>query len=160
MKSSEMKLESSVFKSGSTIPEEYTAHGRDISPPFHWSGIPAEAQSLVLICEDANATSQGQPFTHWILFNIEAGRTKIPAGIANRESKLVEYRQGENSFHEAGYSGPNPPRGTGTHHYHFKLYALDATLDLPEGCSREEILTAMKGHVLGETEYIGLHDFH
>lgn len=152
------KLESPVFKNRSTIPEEYTGHGRDISPPLHWSGVPDEARELVLICDDPDAPGT-EPFTHWVVYNILPTRNKLPAGVPKEGSDGVEYSQGENSYHEIGYRGPNPPPGK-THHYHFRLYALDMNLNLPPGLSKEEVLSAMQGHIIGEAEYIGLHDFH
>jgi len=152
------RLESPVFKNGSTIPEEYTGHGRDVSPPMHWSGVPDETRELVLICEDPDAPGV-EPFTHWVVYNIQATRDKLPAGIPKETSEGVEYAQGENSYHEIGYRGPNPPPG-GVHHYHFKLFALDTNLNLPPGLSKEEVITAMQGHIIAEAEYIGLHRFH
>ena len=51
-----------------------------------------------------------------------------------------------------------PPPGHGTHHYHFKLYALDTKLDLEPGATKDELLTAIKGHVLGEAKLIGTYE--
>jgi Raf kinase inhibitor-like YbhB/YbcL family protein len=68
--------------------------------------------------------------------------------------------QGKNSWPEdnLGYRGPAPPPGHGTHHYFFKLYALDTALDLPPGLTKDELLAAMKGHVLEEAQVMGTYE--
>lgn len=48
-----------------------------------------------------------------------------------------------------------PPKGHGVHHYYFKVYALDAKLDLKEGATKEKLETAMKGHIVGQGKIIG-----
>ncbi|MGD0274998.1 MAG: YbhB/YbcL family Raf kinase inhibitor-like protein, partial [Syntrophales bacterium] len=62
-------------------------------------------------------------------------------------------RQGNNSWPKIGYGGPCPP--SGTHRYYFKLYALDAPLNLAPGAAKEELLQAMKGHILAEAQLMG-----
>jgi Raf kinase inhibitor-like YbhB/YbcL family protein len=75
-------------------------------------------------------------------------------GVPKREQMDDGARQGRNSFHQIGYNGPCPPAGA-THRYFFRVYALDAKLDLAAGASRAQLDAAMKGHVLAETEYMG-----
>ena len=62
---------------------------------------------------------------------------------------------GRNSFGRLGYGGPKPPQGHGVHHYHFRLYALDAPLHLPEGFSKDDLVRSMNGHVLAAGELVG-----
>jgi Raf kinase inhibitor-like YbhB/YbcL family protein len=157
MDTQSLNIESPVFNSGATIPDEYTADGRDLSPPLEWNGVPDEAEELVLICEDPDAP--GGTFTHWLVYGIHPSRTKFPAGASKSPTDRVEYHQGMNSYNEVGYSGPNPPRGE-PHHYHFRLYALDYLLHLSPGCSRNEVETAMQGHIIAEADFIGLHRAH
>lgn len=52
-----MKLTSSAFDAGQAIPAKYTCEGEDISPPLQWSGVPAGAKSLALICDMVLAVS-------------------------------------------------------------------------------------------------------
>jgi Raf kinase inhibitor-like YbhB/YbcL family protein len=65
-------------------------------------------------------------------------------------------RQGTNSKSERGYFGPRPPVGDPAHHYHFQIFALDTSLDLPDGFNRHALLQAMHGHVLAEGELVGM----
>lgn len=158
MRTSQLKIESPVFKNGRTIPEEYTAHGRDQSPPLHWSGLPHNTMELVLLCEDPDAPGS-EPFVHWLVYNILPNRHKLPAGVPHTTSDSVEYVQGKNSFDEIGYRGPKPPPGK-IHHYHFRLFALDKYLKLPPGLTKQEVLNAIQGHIIAEADYVGLHRFH
>ena len=63
--------------------------------------------------------------------------------------------QGKNSWDKIGYGGPAPPKGHGVHHYHFRLYALSAPLNVSSGLTKSELLTAMKGKILAQGELIG-----
>ena len=63
-------------------------------------------------------------------------------------------RQGKNDFGRIGYGGPCPPPGK-PHRYYFKLFALDARLDLKAGASRSELEQAGKRHVLAQTKLMG-----
>jgi hypothetical protein len=60
---------------------------------------------------------------------------------------------GKNSWGKTGYGGPCPP--SGVHRYYFKIYALDAVLDLAAGSNKASLLQAMKGHILGEASLMG-----
>jgi Raf kinase inhibitor-like YbhB/YbcL family protein len=62
-------------------------------------------------------------------------------------------KQGKNDFGNTGYGGPCPP--TGSHRYYFKLYALDATLSLPSGASKDQLPRSMQGHIVAEGELMG-----
>jgi Raf kinase inhibitor-like YbhB/YbcL family protein len=151
-------VSSSAFKPGDRIPQRHACHdeGKNVSPPLSWSGVPAGTRELALICDDPDAPSS-KPWVHWILFKIPATATGLPEGIA--EQRDVKHpsgaQQGLNSWGKVGWGGPLPPEGHGTHHYHFKLYALDAPVTLAPGAGKEELLRAMTGHVLAEGELIG-----
>ncbi|MEO8682236.1 MAG: hypothetical protein ABI665_24525, partial [Vicinamibacterales bacterium] len=41
------------------------------------------------------------------------------------------------------------------HHYVFEFYALDTKLDLPATTTREDLMKAMEGHVIGKAAYTG-----
>jgi Raf kinase inhibitor-like YbhB/YbcL family protein len=135
-----------AFGEGKPIPSDYSYKGGNQSPELQFSRVPAQAKSLVLIVDDPDSPSG--LWTHWILWNIPAGAKSIPA--ASVPDGAV---QGKNSFGNSQYDGPVPP--SGTHRYYFHLYALDTTLSLPSGSSREEVESAMQGHVIAEGEMFG-----
>ena len=62
-------------------------------------------------------------------------------------------RQGITDFGRRGYGGPAPP--SGVHRYYFKLYALDAALDLPDSTTKADLLEAMEGHILAQAQLMG-----
>src|SRR5438094_862423 len=64
-----LDISSSELQADARIPTRYTADGQNISPPLKWSGIPAEAKELLLLCEDPDAPKLN-PFVHWIMFHI------------------------------------------------------------------------------------------
>lgn len=80
----------------------------------------------------------------------------IAEGLADKRDLGDGTRQGRNDFRRIGYGGPCPPAGK-PHRYFFKLYALNAKLDLTAGANRKELEKAMKGHVLAEGELMGMY---
>ena len=145
------------FTEGFPIPKDYTADGQNASPPLAWTDPPEGTRSFALICDDPDAPSS-KPWVHWVLFKLPGTATALPEGIPaeTREVKNpAGALQGLNSWAKLGWGGPLPPVGHGTHHYHFKLYALDAAVSLPPSAGKEELLRAMTGHVLAEGELIG-----
>jgi len=145
---SEIQLTSSVFEHEGLIPSKYTCDGENINPPFSISGVPEEAQSLVLIMDDPDAVKPaGHVWDHWTVFNIPTSVTEITEG---EEPDGVE---GITSSGALKYGGPCPPDGE--HRYFFKLYALDTELDLVEGITKTEVEQAMEGHILTEAVLIG-----
>jgi Raf kinase inhibitor-like YbhB/YbcL family protein len=151
-------LRSSAFTEGAAIPAKYTCKGEDLSPPLSWNNVPTGTRSLALLVEDPDAPFG--VFTHWALYGIPAESKELPEGILAEktvhmgEPKADPARQGTNDFKKYGYGGPCPP--SGTHHYHFHIYALDRNLDLSPGATRKQLLDAMKGHVMGEGELVGI----
>ncbi len=155
---SAMKLTSAAFGPHQAIPRKYTGEGEDVSPPLSWTGAPAGVRSYVLICDDPDAMRvAGRVWDHWLIWNIPAHITELPEGVARRETvdTLGGARQGMNSWPRLGYNGPMPPRGSGVHHYYFRLYALDTMLDVPPRANRAQLEAAMKGHVLATAELVG-----
>jgi len=141
-------LQSPFFSHQSSIPPEFTCDGLDVSPALMIDGVPEGTKSLVLIVEDPDAPRG--TWDHWILFNIDPSVRRIEKGGV--PSGSVE---ATNDFGRNYYGGPCPP--SGTHHYFFKLYALDAMLDMPGSARKKDIEQAMEGRVLDKTELIGLY---
>jgi Raf kinase inhibitor-like YbhB/YbcL family protein len=145
-------LESAAFREGETIPREYTGDGKDISPPLRWPAAPEGAKSFALICDDPDAPRG--TWVHWVLYNLPGDVREVGPEVPPREVLANGARQGKNDFGRIGYGGPAPPRGK-PHRYFFKLYALDRALDLAAGATKDQLLAAMKGHVLAEGQLMG-----
>ena len=148
-----MRLSSSSFEDGKTIPARYTCDGEDISPPLSLGGLPEGTRSAALICDDPDAP--GKTWVHWVLYNLPAGTKALDEAIPTEETLADGSMQGKTDFGRVGYGGPCPPGGT--HRYFFKLYALDTVLDLPPGISKSGLIKAMEGHLLAECRLIGLY---
>ncbi|MBE3123803.1 MAG: YbhB/YbcL family Raf kinase inhibitor-like protein [Planctomycetes bacterium] len=150
-------LTSPAFKDQERIPKPYTGEGKDISPPLEWANVPAGTKAFALICDDPDAPVG--TWDHWLIWNLPGTLTKLPENVAKTETvpDLGNARQGKNSWPKVGYNGPMPPPKHGIHHYHFVLYALDATLDLKAGAAKKELLAAMKEHILGQAKLTGLY---
>jgi len=148
-----LSVSSPAFKDGATIPTRYTCSGEDISPALTWSGAPANTKAFALVVDDPDAGSAA--FTHWLLANIPASAQSL-AEDTPRDATLPDGSiQGQNDFGKLGYGGPCPPRGD-AHHYHFAVYALDATLSLQPSFSKQQLASAMQGHTLAWGELVGL----
>jgi Raf kinase inhibitor-like YbhB/YbcL family protein len=146
-----MEIKSSSFNHEDMIQAKYTCDGQNISPPLAWSGAPKETKSFALICDDPDAPAG--TWVHWVIFDIPSNINFLPEKVAKQEEIAGLGKNGKNSSRRYGYDGPCPPGGT--HRYYFKLYALDTILNLNTGLSKEELLKAMKGHVLAEAQVMG-----
>jgi Raf kinase inhibitor-like YbhB/YbcL family protein len=141
-----MKITSSAFQEGGTIPEKFSKNGENANPELRIDGVPAEAKSLALIVDDPDAPVG--LFTHWLVWNIDPKTTEVAENDVPKGAV-----QGMNDFPGRHYDGPQPP--SGTHRYYFKVFALDQTLNLKPGAKRREVDAAMKGHVIGQGELMG-----
>jgi len=157
MEPTKLNLSSESFQSGEGIPASYTCLGENISPELHWTGVPEKTLTFALICDDPDAP--GRIWVHWVIYNIPIEKEvfkstfKLLEAFPKKEISDKGIRQGTNDFGKIGYDGPCPP--SGTHRYYFKLYALDTVLGLKAGASKLQLLAAMKGHVLAETQLMG-----
>jgi Raf kinase inhibitor-like YbhB/YbcL family protein len=145
-------LKSTAFANGGEIPKKFTCDGADLSPSFTWNAVPAAAQSLALIVDDPDAPVG--TWTHWLLWNIPAKATLLAEDAPKVPLLDNGARQGSNDFKRIGYGGPCPPPGK-PHRYFFKLYALDARLEVKAGAGRNELESAMKSHILSEAQWMG-----
>ena len=148
-------LTSRAFHEGGEIPRRYTCKGADVSPPLAWSGVPADAKSLVLIVDDPDAPDPAAPrmtWVHWVLYNIPATAPGVQEGVT-ADALPAGTLEGTNDFHRTTYGGPCPPAGR--HRYFHKLYALDTVLpDLHEP-TKAVLEKAMEGHVMAHAELLG-----
>jgi len=154
-------VSSPTLKSDETIPRDYTADGRNVSPPLTWSGVPETAKELAVVLEDPDAGNP-PPFVHWVIYRIPPTAKGVPEGIsidpaAPMPAEIAGAIQGVSGFRRPIYRGPAPPPGK-VHHYHFVVYALDAALGLAPGLTRADLLAAIQGHVIGQGELVALYE--
>jgi Raf kinase inhibitor-like YbhB/YbcL family protein len=147
------KLTSDAFANGQSIPAKYSCSGKNISPGLAWDEPPAGTRSFALIVDDPDAPMG--TWVHWVLFNIPANTRELQEDlpISGKNVDPNAMYVGKNSSSNTRYDGPCPP--SGTHRYYFKLYALDTTLSLQPGATKEQVLAEMKGHLLAQGELMG-----
>jgi Raf kinase inhibitor-like YbhB/YbcL family protein len=141
----ELFVKSPAFENNQLIPVKYTCDGDNVNPPLTIEGAPDETRSLVLIVDDPDAPMG--TWDHWVVWNIPP-TDKI-------EENTVPGTEGRNSARKHSYGGPCPPWGT--HRYFFKVYALDAELELKLDSDKKDVEKAMQGHILARGELIGLY---
>lgn len=152
------QITSDAFKANERIPKQHTGEGEDISPKLTWTSPPAGTKELALICDDPDAPTS-EPWVHWVIYNLSSTITSLGEDIAKSPSldNPKGALQGKNSWGSIAYRGPLPPPGHGTHHYHFKLYALDKELNAKAGLDKKSLLSLMQGHVISEASLVGFY---
>jgi len=140
-----MKLKSPEFENNQFIPDKFTCEGEDINPELFIEGLPTGARSLALIVEDPDSIKGN--WVHWVVYNI--------APVTRIGENSIPGKEGINDFGRKSYGGPCPL--SGTHRYLFRLYALDAILDLKEGLTKFELERSIENRVLARAELIGLY---
>ncbi len=146
-----MKLTTSAFDHGTSIPVQYTCKGENISPPFKITNPPDHTKSLVLIADDPDAP---HGWIHWVLYNIPVDTSHIPEDYPKTYQQEDGACQGMTDFREVGYGGPCPP--SGIHRYYFRLYALDIELNAHRNMTKEGLMSQISGHILETAEYMGI----
>lgn len=161
-----LSVSSPSFPDGGEIPMRHGGRGENKSPQFdfHWNMGPAAAEApatlvsyAVIFHDIENATARGPVDTlHWAAFNIPGTAKGLPEGLAGgdlpdgtRNGPGINAGRGTPSYFGPG-AGPGP-----FHHYVFEFYALDTKLELPATATRDELLKAMEGHVIGKAAYVG-----
>ncbi len=144
-----MKISSSAFQDGGIIPRKYGRDFENVNPPLQIEDIPEGTMSLVLTMDDPDVPEAAgvSVWDHWVVFNIPVTISDIPEqwdGVGTR---------GKGTRGELKYGGPRPPDKE--HRYFFTVYALDVVLDLPEGATKAECISAMMSHVLEKAELVG-----
>jgi Raf kinase inhibitor-like YbhB/YbcL family protein len=150
-------LESPAFKTGDSLPMQYTADGRNVSPPITWRNVPRGTVHLVLSFQDDDEIVPLQsPFFHWVVYNIPPEAKGLPEGIPSVETitappDLIGSYQAYTAFSFPSYRGPQPPPGH-THHYKFVLRAIGTDVGLSSGLFSNAVVRALDGHVLAQSE--------
>jgi Raf kinase inhibitor-like YbhB/YbcL family protein len=119
--------------------------GRNVAPTLAWSGVPPRTRSFALVVVDPDAGG----WVHWVVYNIPAPWRTLGAHSPHR------FDQGMTSFRTRGYGGPCPPANGQVHHYVFTLYALNWVHLAGHGLTRDALMRAMHGHILGTATLIG-----
>ena len=143
---------------------------QNLSPPLDWTDVPEGTQSFALIVHSTESQASDEPWVHWVIWNLPADLTGLEEGIIEDPTLENGARQGLNSVGVVGYLGPCPPPLISRHasvpgggsnpkqeieKYNFEIYALDVVLDLAPGATRQQLLEAMEGHILGAGTLIG-----
>ena len=150
----DFQISTTAFSPGESMPKKFTRDGQNVSPALAWTGSPAETQSFALIMDDPDAPAG--TWVHWVLYDLPANAHELAENILTREQLSDGARQGRNDFHKIGYGGPCPPSGK-PHRYFFKLYALDAKLNLKSGAIKTDVEHAMQTHIVGQAQLIGFY---
>jgi Raf kinase inhibitor-like YbhB/YbcL family protein len=144
-----LTVTSKSFAAKGPIPVDSSCDGSDRSPQLTWSSPPEGTKSFVVVVDDPDAPSGA--FTHWIVFNLPPETMSLAEGI---DPTTLGARIGLNDFKNIRYNGPCPPRRE-LHRYVFRVFALDAPVNTPDGATKESLYVAMNGHVLGEGYAVG-----
>jgi Raf kinase inhibitor-like YbhB/YbcL family protein len=150
-------LRTDAFRKNGRIPARYTADGENASPPLSWSDLPKGTKELALIVDDPDAP-RAEPFVHWVMYKIPPEAGGLSEGVPQQSKPTTPSgaMQGKNSYDHLGYDGPSPPPGHGTHHYQFKLYALDAPLEIQPGLDNAALMAAMTATFSMKSNWWGL----
>ncbi|HJT88079.1 MAG TPA: YbhB/YbcL family Raf kinase inhibitor-like protein [Bryobacteraceae bacterium] len=152
-----LTLTTSAWPDGGEVPAQYSMVGGSTSPALEWSHVPAGTQSFVLLFHDPDVALQRKlnDVTHWIVWNIPGDATSLPEGLKEGTTLPDGAVQGKNIRGQNAYMGPGAPSAGPQHHYTLALFALDEKLDLGPNASREEVMNALNGHILGKAIYVG-----
>ena len=148
-----LQIQTPAFTQDKRIPNQFSRDGGNVSPLVEWNGAPAGTRSYALVVEDPDAPNG--TFRHWAAYDIPADAQRLAEG-AGSGAQGAAIQMATNDFGNAQYDGPQPPPGHGTHHYHFRLFALDVPeLDVPDECDAAQLLEAAKAHSIAEADAVG-----
>jgi Raf kinase inhibitor-like YbhB/YbcL family protein len=133
-----LSLTSPDVKDGGTMSNKqvykgFGCSGENISPALAWKGAPVGTKSFALTVYDPDAPT-GSGWWHWIVYNLPATTTSLPAGAGDSAKKTLPAgaTEGRTDFGAPGYGGPCPPPGDKPHRYVFTLFALKtAKIEVP-----------------------------
>lgn len=118
-------LQNGRFSSQQVLSKDYGfgCSGQNLSPALSWKNPPKGTKSFVLTVYDKDAPT-GLGWMHWVVANIPANISKLPAGITADGKNLPEGAlQTRTDFGPGGYGGACPPEGR-KHRYEITLTAL------------------------------------
>ena len=153
---------SPTLKANEVVPIDHTADGKNVSPALSWTGAPANTKQFALVYDDPDVVFGGQTFVHWVVYKIPGTAKGLPAelpmdAVLTAPPDIAGTIQGLSGFKRTGYRGPAPPPGK-PHHYTWTVYALDAELPLEQGLNRNQLMEAMKGHIIGQGSLVAIYE--
>jgi Raf kinase inhibitor-like YbhB/YbcL family protein len=157
-----LTVTSPTIKANETVPIDHTADGKNYSPAINWSGAPANTKQFALVYDDPDVVFGGQTFVHWVVYKIPGTAKGLPGelpmdAVLTSPPEIAGAIQGLSGFKRAGYRGPAPPAGK-PHHYTWTVYALDAELPLEPGLNRNQLMEAIKGHIIGQGSLVAIYE--
>ena len=143
----------SSFADGEAIPGKHSCYGLGLSPPVSWTGAPEGTKSIAVVLVEPDSPD-GENWVHWLLYGIPPATTEVPEALRSTEADRVGGKHGRNDFRRLGWEGPCPERGEDGF-YTLKVYALDTEINLEEGATKGEVVSAMTGHLIGVGQLMG-----
>lgn len=161
-------VSTTAFPDGGEIPARNAGRGENKSPAFefHWNqgvnpaSAPDNLQTYAIIFHDIENAGPNRGTTdtlHWSAFNIPGTAKGIPEGLGPGtlpDGTVNGPGIAQRGNNPGAYFGPGAGPGP-FHHYVFEFYALDTKLDLPANTTRDDLMKAMEGHVIGKAAYVG-----
>ncbi|HVT34632.1 MAG TPA: YbhB/YbcL family Raf kinase inhibitor-like protein [Nevskiaceae bacterium] len=132
--------------------------GGNVSPALAWKNAPAATKSFALTVYDPDAPT-GSGWWHWVVYNIPADTTALPADAGSGKGLPAGAVQGRTDFGSAGWGGPCPPAGDKPHHYIFTLHALKTDkLDVPADASAAMVGFMIHANEIGKAKFTALYN--
>lgn len=158
----QLTVTSPTLKANEVVPIDHTADGKNVSPALAWTGAPAATRQFALVYDDPDVMFGGQTFVHWVVYKIPGTAKGLPPelpmdAVLTAPADIAGSIQGLSGFKRTGYRGPAPPPGK-PHHYTWTVYALDADLPLEQGLNRNQLMEAIKGHIIGQGALVAIYE--
>lgn len=154
-----IEVTSTAFNNHENVPLRYTAYGENVSPQIAWANLPGGTEQLAMVMDDPIAPTP-EPFVHWVVYNIPATASELPESMSSEveitePASLAGTINGVNGLSRVGHFGPRPPADGKLHAYHYRVYALDAALDLQPGLSKAALLETIRDYIIGTGMIMG-----